>query len=27
VPHQMLLAGEKTISCLVVKIRENAEKP
>jgi uncharacterized RmlC-like cupin family protein len=27
VPHQMLLAGEKTISCLVVKIRENSEKP
>jgi mannose-6-phosphate isomerase-like protein (cupin superfamily) len=27
VPHQMLLAGEKTISCLVVKIQENAERP
>jgi mannose-6-phosphate isomerase-like protein (cupin superfamily) len=26
VPHQMLVAGEKTISSLVVKIRENAEK-
>ena len=26
VPHQMLLAGEKTISCMVLKIRESPEK-
>jgi uncharacterized RmlC-like cupin family protein len=23
VPHQMLVAGEKTITCLVVKVQEN----
>jgi uncharacterized RmlC-like cupin family protein len=23
VPHQMLVSGEQTISCLVVKIQEN----
>jgi len=27
VPHQMLLAGEKTVTCLVVKIHENTDKP
>ncbi len=26
VPHQMLVAGEKTVTCLVVKVQENPEE-